>query len=74
MYKVHGSTVIVSDGQFEKAMRKFKKRVQTSGILQELREKENYIKPTTRRKMKASAAKARWRKQLASQQLPGKNY
>jgi small subunit ribosomal protein S21 len=74
MVKVPGNTVIVQDGQFEKAMRKFKKKVQTSGILMELREREHYVKPTTRRKLKAGAARSRWRKHLRSQQLPDKPY
>jgi len=74
MHKVQGNTVYVTDGQFEKAMRKFKKKVQTSGILQDLRDRETYTKPTTRRKVKAAAARARWRKYLQSQILPTKNY
>jgi small subunit ribosomal protein S21 len=48
--------------------------VQDSGLLQELRDRETYEKPTTVRKRKKSAAKNRWRKQLASQQLPKKLY
>lgn len=72
--KYYGKTVIVKDGNVEKALRKFKKKVQDSGLLQELRDRETYEKPTTRRKRKKSAAKNRWRKQLASQQLPKKLY
>lgn len=72
--KLYGKTVIVKDGNVEKALRKFKKKVQDSGLLQELRDRETYEKPTTRRKRKKSAAKNRWRKQLASQQLPKKLY
>lgn len=72
--KYYGKTVIVKDGNIEKALRKFKKKVQDSGLLQELRDRETYEKPTTRRKRKKSAAKNRWRKQLAAQQLPKKLY
>jgi small subunit ribosomal protein S21 len=72
--KFYGKTVIVKDGNVEKALRKFKKKVQDSGLLQELRDRETYEKPTTVRKRKKSAAKNRWRKQLASQQLPKKLY
>lgn len=72
--KHYGKTVIVKDGNVEKALRKFKKKVQDSGLLQELRDRETYEKPTTRRKRKKSAAKNRWRKQLAAQQLPKKLY
>ena len=72
--KFYGKTVIVKDGNVEKALRKFKKKVQDSGLLQELRDRETYEKPTTVRKRKKSAAKNRWRKQLASQQLHKKLY
>lgn len=72
--KHFGKTVIVKDGNVEKALRKFKKKIQDSGLLQELRDRETYEKPTTVRKRKKSAAKARWRKELRSQQLPKKLY
>ena len=69
-----GTLVIVTDDNFEKAMRKFKKKVADSGILQDLRERECYEKPTIVRKKAASAAKNRWRKKLASEALPKKMY
>lgn len=70
-----GSTVIVKDGEpFEKALRKFKKKIEESGKLETLRKKEFYEKPTTVRKRKAGAAKARWKKKLKDQQLPQKYY
>ena len=72
--KLYGRTVLVQDGNVERALRKFKKKIQNSGILLELRERETYQKPTTRRKMKKGAAKSRWRKYLRSQQLPPKQH
>lgn len=69
-----GTLVIVTDDNFEKAIRKFKKKVADSGILQDLRERECYEKPTIARKKAASAAKNRWRKKLASEALPKKMY
>ena len=73
--KMYGSTVFVKDGEpFEKAMRRFKKKIQESGLLQELREREFYEKPTTKRKRKKSAAKNRWQKELAKQSLPTRKY
>ena len=72
--KLYGKTVIVKDGNVEKALRKFKKKVQDSGLLQDLRDRETYEKPTTRKKRKKSAARNRWRKQLAAQTLPKKLY
>ena len=74
MHKLPGRSVIVNDGNIEKALRKFKKKVQASNVLNDLRLKEHYVKPTTERKIKRSAAKNRWRKQLAEQALPKKLY
>jgi small subunit ribosomal protein S21 len=74
MNKPHARAVVVQDNNIEKALRKFKKKVQNSGVLEDLRAREFYIKPTTARKLKHSAAKNRWRKQLESQQLPPRTY
>jgi small subunit ribosomal protein S21 len=67
-------SVLVKDDNVEKALRKFKKKIQEQGLLVELKERETYEKPTTRRKRKKSTAKNRWQKQLRSQQLPKKLY
>lgn len=74
MNKLTGRSVIVNDGNIEKALRKFKKKVQASNVLNDLRLKEHFVKPTTERKIKRSAAKNRWRKYLADQSLPPKLY
>ena len=74
MIKLYGRTVLVQDGNVEKALRKFKKKIQNSGLLLELRERETYQKPTTKRKMKKGAAKSRWKKYLRSQQMPPRQY
>jgi small subunit ribosomal protein S21 len=67
-------SVRVTDGNVEKALRKFKKKIQEDGLLDELRARETYEKPTTERKRKKGAARARLRKQIRSQQLPKKLY
>jgi small subunit ribosomal protein S21 len=67
-----GSLVVVINDQVEKALRKFKKKVTDSGLLQNLRDREHYVKPTTRRKQAKSAARRRWTKKLESEQLPKK--
>jgi small subunit ribosomal protein S21 len=70
-----GNTVLVGpDGNVEKALRKFKKKVLESGLLRDLKERETYEKPTTRRKKAKAAAKNRWRKKIASESLPKKLY
>jgi small subunit ribosomal protein S21 len=72
--KKYQRSVTVQDGNVDKALRKFKKKIQESGLLEELRERQTYEKPTTERKRKKGAAKARLRKQIRSQQLPKKLY
>lgn len=72
--KLYGRSVLVKDGNVEKALRKFKKKIADSGLLIELRARETYEKPTTARKRRKSAAKNRWRKQVASQKLPKKQF
>lgn len=69
-----GKTVIVTDGNFEKALRKFKKKVLESGLLRELKEREFYTKPTTRKKEQKSLAKKRWSRYVQDQKLPPKNF
>jgi small subunit ribosomal protein S21 len=66
--------VQVVDGNVEKALRKFKKKIQEDGLLEELRARETYEKPTTERKRKKGAARSRLRKQIRLQQLPKKLY
>lgn len=55
---------------FDVALRRFKKTVEKSGVLAELRARECYEKPTTERKRKMSAAVKRLHKQIRSQMLP----
>ena len=66
--------VKVVDGKVDQALRKFKKKIQEDGLLDELRSRETYEKPTTERKRKKGAAKARLRKRIRDQQLPKKLY
>ena len=51
------------------SLRKFKKKVDESGKLDDLRKKEFYIKPTTKRKRAKGAAKARLKKKLEKEAL-----
>jgi small subunit ribosomal protein S21 len=68
-----GTGVVVKEHEnINQALRRFKKKVEDAGILEDLRKKEFYEKPTTTRKKKAGAAKARWQKKLRDQQLPPK--
>lgn len=74
-FALKGSIVYVRENEnITSALRKFKKKIEAAGTLEDLRAKEFYEKPTSVRKRKAGAAKARWRKKLASTQLPPKLY
>jgi small subunit ribosomal protein S21 len=73
--KSRGTGVTVKDGEnINQALRRFKRKMEDAGTLDTLRAKEFYEKPTTERKRKKGAAKARWRKKLRDQQLPKKMY
>jgi small subunit ribosomal protein S21 len=70
--KTKGTTVTVRDGNVDKALRKFKKKIQESGKLEELRERESYQKPTTTRRLAKNKAVRRYQKQVESDELAGK--
>lgn len=72
--KLKGNTVIVGDLPINIALKKFKQRVDDSGVLEDLRKKMFYEKPTTEKKRKAGAARARWQKKLREQELPKKMF
>ena len=69
-----GRKVLVNDGNVEKALRKLKKKVTESGLLQELRDRQEFVKPTIKRKIAKSQAVRRWKKHLRDQQLPPKQF
>ena len=49
---------------FENALRRFKRKVEKSGILTELRKRQHFEKPSVKRKKKALAAKKRAAKKM----------
>jgi small subunit ribosomal protein S21 len=52
--------VKIREGEgFEGALRRFKKQVEKSGILSELKKREHYEKPSVRKKKKSIAARKR---------------
>jgi small subunit ribosomal protein S21 len=68
-------TIRVKENEpFEVAMRRFKRTVEKTGLLTELRAREFYEKPTSERKRKLAAAVKRHHKRLRSQLLPPKLY
>lgn len=55
--------VTVRDGEtVERAIKRFKRKVEQAGILKEVRKREHYLKPSVKAKLKARAAEARARK------------
>ncbi|MBN2140707.1 MAG: 30S ribosomal protein S21 [Desulfovibrionaceae bacterium] len=49
---------------FDIALRRFKKQVEKSGILSELKKRQHYEKPSVQRKKKKAAAKKRLLKKM----------
>jgi small subunit ribosomal protein S21 len=73
--KSKGTGITVREGEnINVSLRRFKRKMEEAGTLDTLRAKEFYEKPTTERKRKKGAAKARWKKKLRDQQLPKKMY
>ena len=63
-----GLAVEVRNGDFNFALRKFKKKVQEAGIIQEIRERQFYEKPRAKKKKAKAAGRARWLKKQRQQQ------
>ena len=69
-----GLSVEVRNGDVNFALRKFKKKVQEDGILQTLREKEFFEKPSITRAKAKKAGRARWLKKQAKNDLNNSKY
>lgn len=66
--RVSGIAVEVRNGQFERALRKFKKKVTDAGIIQEVRDRKHFVKPSEIKRKAKDAGKKRWkRKQRMSE-------
>ena len=61
-----GLFVEVRNNDINWALRKFKKKVQEDGLLQEYKERQFYTKPSEKRKRAKAAGRARWLKKLES--------
>ena len=54
------SGILIKESEsFENALRRFKKQVEKTGILSEIRRREHYEKPSIKQKKKLLAAKKR---------------
>ena len=59
-----GLCVEVRNGDVNKALSIFKKKVQEAGIIQEIRDRQQYTKPSEVRKKAKAAGRARWLKKM----------
>ena len=69
MSKLYHVGVKVKNGDFEKALRKFKKKVNESAHLEELKERQEYVKPSVRKREVLKSAQREERKNLAYQRM-----
>ena len=53
------SEVRVNNGNIEDALKRFKRQCARNGVLQEVRKREHYEKPSVKRKKKSEAARKR---------------
>ena len=65
---IPGIAVVVRNGNVEAAIRKFKKKVQEEGIIQEVRNRQEYVKPSEKRRKAKAASRARWLKRIEKAQ------
>ena len=66
-----GLSVEVRNGDFNGALRRFKKLVQEAGIIQEIRARQEYVKPSEKRKKAKAAGRARWLKKVRKMEMDG---
>jgi len=65
-FEERGLSVEVRNNDVAFALRKFKKKIAEDGILQELRQREFYEKPSEKRAKAKKAGIARWKKKLST--------
>lgn len=68
-HDIQGLRVEVRNGDINQALRKFKKKVTESGVLQEVRERQEYTKPSVKRAKAKAAGRARHLKKLAKRKI-----
>lgn len=66
--------VDVQNDRLDRALKIFKKKIEDSGILKEVRDRSEYIKPSEDRKLKKNAARKRWLKKLEQSKLPTRKF
>jgi small subunit ribosomal protein S21 len=59
------------DESFENALRRFKRKVEKSGLLTELRKRQHFEKPSVKRKRKDAQARKKALRKLAEERKQG---
>ena len=67
--RVSGIAVEVKNGQVERALRKFKKKVTDAGIIQEIRDRKYFVKPSEIKRKAKDAGKKRWKRKQRMMEL-----
>ena len=68
------NAIEVRENNIGVALRKLKRKMDDDNKLIEVIDRQFYEKPTTERKRKKGAARARWLKKIREQELPKKTY
>lgn len=63
-----GIAVEVRDGNIERAIRKLKRKVKDAGVLQEVKDRQFYIKKSEKRRLAKASGRKRWLKRVAKEQ------
>jgi small subunit ribosomal protein S21 len=63
-YAKSGLTVEVKNGNIDRAMRTFKKKCTEAGIVQEVRDRKQFEKPSAKRRTARKAGRQRWLRTL----------
>ena len=69
---ISGLRVEVRNNDINKALRKFKKKVQNSGLMDDIRKNEFFEKPTNKRKIKKAMAVKREKKRQSLELRPSR--
>lgn len=63
-YAKSGLTVEVKNGNFERALRKWKKKCTEEGVVQEVRDRKQYVKKSEIKRKAKDAGRKRWLRKL----------
>jgi small subunit ribosomal protein S21 len=64
-----GCRVEVRNDDINGALRRFKKKVQEAGIIQEVRDRQEFVKPSIKRAKAKKAGRARWLKKQSKENI-----